>query len=60
MPYPTMSDVDNLAKFVLDALNGVLYDDDRRIVKLEVGKSWDPNPESPGLTTVAISVVHVP
>ena len=35
------TDVDNLAKFVLDALNGVLYEDDRQIASLHVTKLYD-------------------
>jgi Holliday junction resolvase RusA-like endonuclease len=33
-------DVDNLAKFVMDALNGTLYKDDRQVVDLHVVKRW--------------------
>lgn len=33
-------DCDNIAKTVLDALNGIAYDDDRQIVQLEVGKYY--------------------
>jgi Holliday junction resolvase RusA-like endonuclease len=33
-------DVDNCAKAILDALNGILYEDDRQIVKLTVTKKW--------------------
>jgi Holliday junction resolvase RusA-like endonuclease len=35
------TDVDNLAKFVLDSLNGILYTDDRQIVSLHVTKLYD-------------------
>lgn len=35
------TDVDNLAKFVLDSLNGVLYEDDRQITSLHVIKLYD-------------------
>jgi Endodeoxyribonuclease RusA len=35
------TDVDNLAKFVLDSLNGVLYADDRQIASLHVTKLLD-------------------
>ena len=35
------SDVDNLTKFVLDSLNGVLYEDDRQIVSLRATKLLD-------------------
>lgn len=33
-------DVDNLAKSLLDALNGVAYNDDAQIVDLRVQKRW--------------------
>jgi Holliday junction resolvase RusA-like endonuclease len=35
------TDVDNLAKFVLDSLNGLVYTDDRQIVSLHVTKLYD-------------------
>eukprot|EP00978_Attheya_sp_CCMP212_P043897 scaffold294437_cov30-Attheya_sp.AAC.1 len=38
--FPTSSDVDNLVKLVLDALQGILYRDDRHIVVLFAGKSY--------------------
>jgi Holliday junction resolvase RusA-like endonuclease len=37
-------DVDNLAKLVLDAGNGILWDDDSQIVKLTACKSWSETP----------------
>lgn len=33
-------DVDNLAKSVMDALNGLLYTDDKLVVHLDVVKYW--------------------
>ena len=33
-------DTDNLAKFVLDSLNGVYYKDDCQIVELAITKAW--------------------
>jgi Holliday junction resolvase RusA-like endonuclease len=33
-------DLDNIAKIVLDSLNGIAYNDDRQIVQLEVCKNW--------------------
>ena len=39
-------DADNLAKFVMDSLNGVYYNDDAQIVQLNVKKEWvDPGME---------------
>lgn len=37
-------DVDNMAKAVLDALNGVAYTDDSLITHLTVGKHYSNNP----------------
>ena len=33
-------DVDNLAKGILDALNGVAFDDDGQVIDLHVHKRW--------------------
>lgn len=33
-------DCDNIAKTILDALNGVAYEDDRQIVQLEISKNY--------------------
>jgi len=38
-------DVDNLAKFVLDSLNGVLYADDQQVVSLHCLKLYDDDDE---------------
>ena len=35
---PKKPDVDNIAKIVMDALNGLAYDDDKQIVELTVRK----------------------
>jgi Holliday junction resolvase RusA-like endonuclease len=52
------ADIDNLCKFVLDALNGVLYHDDRQIVMLKASKLFDSSHQL-GCTTVAISILDV-
>ncbi len=39
LPCPR-SDVDNLAKLILDALNGVLYTDDKLVCDLRAVKRW--------------------
>ncbi len=36
----TTQDVDNVAKRILDALKGIVYDDDHRIVKCLTEKIW--------------------
>jgi Holliday junction resolvase RusA-like endonuclease len=41
---PRSGDVDNLAKAVLDACNGVLWVDDCQIVLLVAGKRWGITP----------------
>ena len=54
---PTRTDVDNLAKFVLDSVNGLLYDDDRQVVSLSVTKLRDDEDECRGSTEVCIRVL---
>lgn len=39
-PVVTQSDTDNLAKAVLDALNGVVWEDDRQVSDLRVSRRW--------------------
>lgn len=50
-------DVDNLAKFVLDSLNGVLYVDDKQVVALNVMKVYDTEGCCLGATEVEISLM---
>lgn len=38
-PWKLRGDIDNYAKTILDALNGVLYEDDKQIVYLQVMKA---------------------
>ena len=52
---PVCSDVDNLSKFVLDALNGLVYHDDRQVVKLVAIKLRDNNSFCRGGTRVVVS-----
>lgn len=37
-------DCDNLAKIILDALNGIAYDDDKQVCFLQVEKIYSENP----------------
>lgn len=46
-------DVDNLAKSVLDALNGIIYDDDVQVVELTVRKFYAVEPG------VLVQVEHI-
>jgi len=55
---PPRTDVDNLAKFVLDSLNGLLYEDDRQIVSLQATKCRDNEGACQGSTEVYIRVVR--
>jgi len=51
-------DVDNLAKFVLDSLNGVLYDDDHQIASLHVTKLLDDEDECLGSTEICLRLLE--
>jgi Holliday junction resolvase RusA-like endonuclease len=43
--YPTIKpDTDNIAKSILDSLNGIAYKDDKQAVKLTVEKRYDEIP----------------
>ncbi len=44
IPYTKKCDCDNLAKSILDSLNGVAYDDDSQICKLLVEKIYGDKP----------------
>ena len=53
-PYPAVKpDLDNLAKLVLDAMNGLVYDDDRRVISLVCRKGYG----SPERTEIAVKEV---
>lgn len=42
---PGKPDLDNVAKAVLDALNGVIYQDDRQVVRLVAEKRYSTDPK---------------
>ena len=43
--YPIVKpDLDNVAKAILDALNGVIYKDDNQVVELHIKKLYSDNP----------------
>jgi hypothetical protein len=48
-------DIDNLAKLVLDALNGVIFADDKQVVRLELHKLRDNHDRCTGRTMVLVS-----
>lgn len=39
-PYTKKPDIDNIAKLILDALNGLAYKDDNQVTELEVVKKY--------------------
>ena len=51
---PVVPDIDNLAKFVLDGMNGLVYADDRQVVHLSVYKLLDTQGSCEGRTTVEV------
>jgi len=55
---PISPDLDNLVKFVLDALNGVLFADDSQVVQLTAWKLLDSVGECQGRTVVEVSEFH--
>lgn len=42
----TKPDADNIAKLVCDALNGIVWHDDKQIVDLQVVKNYSPDPRT--------------
>lgn len=48
----TGGDIDNYAKFVLDALTGLLYSDDCKVQRLLCEKCWDDRVNGAGYTVV--------
>ena len=47
-------DIDNLAKFALDAMNGAIYSDDKQIVHLVAYKVLVPEGKPHGYTKVQV------
>lgn len=50
-------DVDNLAKFTLDAMNGTVYTDDVQVVRLVVTKVYDNKDDCSGRTEVKVTAI---
>ena len=51
---PTGGDLDNLLKFIIDSMNGVIYHDDCQLVVVIANKVWDTDVDSPGSSTVRV------
>lgn len=49
-----VEDLDNLVKFYLDCLNGIVYLDDCQVIRIYAEKQWDNNPQSTGEVSVEI------
>lgn len=54
----TRKDCDNLVKLVMDAGNGILYDDDKQVVQLTCGKMYDDAGSCMGMTVVEVDLFH--
>ena len=52
---PPVPDIDNLAKFILDGMNALVYEDDRQVVKLVVYKILDNDGDCNGRTVIVTS-----
>lgn len=44
VPYTKKIDIDNLVKSIMDALNGIAYDDDKQVVQLLAFKKYGVEP----------------
>lgn len=42
-------DIDNLVKAVLDALNGIAFDDDKQVAFVSASKRWASETQKPGI-----------
>lgn len=53
-PYVKTPDLDNMIKFVKDALQGIFYKDDKQVVRIVCTKSYDWHPPHEGRTVIKI------
>ena len=58
--FPTTKDVDNLLKFVMDALQGIVYRNDMTITKVIVTKMFAQNADVRGWTEVQFGTSSEP
>ena len=42
-------DIDNVIKSTLDAMNGILYGDDKQVIRIQAEKRWAHQPEQAGV-----------
>jgi len=52
-------DIDNCIKFVLDALNGVAYHDDKQVAKVTATKKWMTTTDTEGCILVKLNPMTV-
>jgi Holliday junction resolvase RusA-like endonuclease len=54
----TRTDIDNLAKMILDAGNKIIYHDDAQVVQLLATKLWHTTGNCTGFTMVRVEEIH--
>lgn len=52
-----LPDLDNIAKAVMDALNGAAWDDDRQVVNLEISREWEVELNREGRLAIIIEEI---
>ena len=57
-PANIREDIDNLAKFTLDGLNGIAFSDDKQVIKLEAYKMMDHRGDDQG-ECVGRTIIHI-
>jgi len=53
-PYAKKPDVDNIVKVVLDALNGLAFEDDKQVCEIRMSKKYAFSDESEGVTVTIV------
>jgi hypothetical protein len=56
--YPRRKDVDNMLKFIMDAMHGVVYTDDKCVVRVSAMKLFLNEDEKDEYTTLRISIIN--
>lgn len=56
VPHTSKPDAENVAKAILDAMNGVVYADDKQVIDLRVTKHYGPDPRA----VVAVTETMMP
>ena len=53
-------DIDNVIKSTLDAMNGILYQDDKQVIRLQAEKRWAHHPDQAGLALLVTGDEELP